>query len=210
LACPDSGSSGDEGRKRGQITTRPLALGLLQAQGRIRRVPVNGRLDQQRFGYLPWSPSPLAQGGPDPDTARTELAKRYFAWAAPASLSHFRWFSGLTAAAAKKAVEPLGLLPVGETGLLLPPDPADAFEEFTVPREATYALVAGIDGIHLLHREPGRLLDPSDAGRHSPGGKAGRTLADEADPPCPVIVDRGRITGRWEYDPDAGGIAWSA
>jgi winged helix DNA-binding protein len=200
---------GDEGRKRGQTTTLPLALGLLQAQGRIRRVPVHGRLDEQRFGYVLWSPSPLAHGGPDPDTARTELAKRYFGWAAPASLKHFRWFSGLTAAAAKKAVEPLGLLPVGDTGLLLPPDLADAFEDFTVPREPVYALVAGIDGIHLLHRELGRLLFPSDAGRRSPGSK-GRTLADEPDPPCPVIVDRGRIAGLWEYDPEAGGIAWLA
>ncbi|WP_091618103.1 DNA glycosylase AlkZ-like family protein [Amycolatopsis saalfeldensis] len=136
-------------------------------------MPVNGRLDQQRFGYLPWSPSPLAQGAPGPDAARTELAKRYFGWAASASLKHFRWFSGLTAAAAKKAVEPLGLLSVGETGLLLPPDLADAFEEFTVPREAAYALVAGIDGIHLLHRELGRLLDPPPD-RRAVGVRPGR------------------------------------
>jgi hypothetical protein len=43
---------GDEGRKRGQTTTLPAALGLLQAAGEIRRVPVNGRLDQQRYAYV--------------------------------------------------------------------------------------------------------------------------------------------------------------
>ena len=197
---------GEEGRKAGASTTLPMALGLLQAQGEIRRVPVNGRLDQQRYGYVRWSPSPLAGAGPDPEAARTELARRYFSWAAPASLKHFRWFSGFTAAVAKNAVAPLDLRPVDGTDLLLPPDQADEFAAFTVPREPWYALVAGIDGSHLLHRDMGRLLDPADAKRPVPGGAAGRTLGDEPDPPCHPIVDRGRIVGLWEYDPDVGQI----
>ncbi|WP_409495948.1 DNA glycosylase AlkZ-like family protein [Amycolatopsis sp. cmx-11-12] len=197
---------GAEGKKRGQTTTLPLALGLLQSRGRIRRVPVNGRLDQQRFGYVPWTPSPLDGDGPDMDAQRTELARRYFSWAAPASLKHFRWFSGLTAAAAKKAIEPLDLEPVGDTDLLLPAGLAAEFEKFTVPRKPSYALVAGIDGIHLLHRELSRLVNPEDAAKHSPGGKPGRTLGDETDPQCPIVVDRGRVVGLWEYDVDAGEI----
>ena len=40
-------------------TTLPLALGKLQAMGEIRRVPVNGRLDQQRYKYSAWRPNPL-------------------------------------------------------------------------------------------------------------------------------------------------------
>jgi len=39
---------GEAGKKKGISTTMPLALGRLQASGDIRRVPVNGRLDQQR------------------------------------------------------------------------------------------------------------------------------------------------------------------
>lgn len=201
---------GAEGKKRGQTTTLPLGLGLLQAQGRIRRVPVNGRLDQQRFGYVPWSPSPLTHAKLDMDGARIELARRYFGWAGPASLKHFRWFSGLTAAAAKKVVEPLNLQPVLGTELLLPQDQVAAFERFTMPRAPSYALVAGIDGIHLLHRELSRLIDPVDATRQSPATKPGRTLGDEADSQCPIIVDRGRIVGLWEFDVDAGEIAYQA
>ncbi|WP_414944642.1 DNA glycosylase AlkZ-like family protein [Amycolatopsis sp. cmx-11-32] len=197
---------GAEGKKRGQTTTLPLALGLLQSRGRIRRVPVNGRLDQQRFGYVPWTPSPLDGDGPDVDAQRTELARRYSSWAAPASLKHFRWFSGLTAAAAKKAIEPLDLEPIGDTDLLLPADLAVEFEKFTVPRKPSYALVAGIDGIHLLHRELSRLVNPEDAAKRSPGGKVGRTLGDETDPQCPIVVDRGRVVGLWEYDVDASEI----
>jgi hypothetical protein len=47
---------GEEGRKKGIATTLPLALGRLQA-AEIRRVSMNGRLDQQRYRYAvrtPW------------------------------------------------------------------------------------------------------------------------------------------------------------
>ncbi|WP_329053462.1 winged helix DNA-binding domain-containing protein [Amycolatopsis sp. NBC_01488] len=193
-------SLGDAGKKRGVTTTLPLALGWLQARGEIRRVPVDGRLDRQRYGYVRWAPRT------PPSDVDTELARRYFAWAGPASLKHFRWFSGRTAAAAKKAVESLELEPIEGTDLLLPGGLAAEFAAFTVPDKPSYALVAGIDGIHLLHRDLPRLLDPADAQRPAPGGKG--TLGAEADPPCHLIVDRGRITGLWEFDADAGKIVY--
>jgi winged helix DNA-binding protein len=191
---------GDTGRRRGLSTTLPLALGLLQATGEIRRVPVNGRLDQQRYGYVRWpaGPTPL-----DPPAADVALARRYFHWAGPASLKHFRWFSGFTAARAKAATAALDLVGVPGTDLLLDSADSAEFAAFTPPARPCYTLLAGIDGIHLLHRDLGRLLDPADAARPVPAGKPGRTLGDEADPPTPVIVDRGRIVGLWEYDPDA-------
>lgn len=196
---------GEAGRKRGTTTTLPLALGLLQARGDIRRVPVNGRLDQQRYGYVRWTPSPRG-GLSDMDTARTELARRYFSWAAPASLKHFRWFSGFTAASAKKIAEQLELVPLDGTDLLMPKEIADEFAAFTVPSEPSYALLAGIDGIHLLHRDMPRLLADADVERPVPGGRAGETLGGQADPPSHVIVDRGRIAGLWEFDTETGKI----
>src|SRR6185295_9127151 len=54
-----SRSLGEEGKKKGMTTTLPLALGILQAAGDIRRVPVNGRIDQQRYQYIAWRPNPL-------------------------------------------------------------------------------------------------------------------------------------------------------
>jgi hypothetical protein len=201
---------GGEGRKRGVSTTLPLALGLLQARGEIRRVPVGGRLDQQRYGYVRWSLWPPAAGQLDVEAARVELARRYFSWAGPASLKHFRWFSALPAAAAKKAITPLGLCLLDGTELLLAPEHVEEFGAFTMPHEPSYALVAAIDGIHLLHRELARLLDPADAGRPVPGGKSGRTLGTAADPPCNIIIDHGRLVGLWEYDPEAGEIVYQA
>jgi Winged helix DNA-binding domain len=197
-------SLGEAGKKHGTTTTLPLALGLLQAQGRIRRVPVNGRLDQQRFRYVAWDQPPDV----DLDSASVELARKYFDWAAPASMKHFRWFSGLTAAAAKKAVAALDLRAVPGTDLLLPPDLVAEFDAFTAPVTPNYTLVSGIDGLHLLHRDLGRLLDDADTTRPSPGDKPGRTLGDLSDPESSIIVDRGRIVGLWEYDPDAEKIVY--
>ncbi|MEV7552655.1 crosslink repair DNA glycosylase YcaQ family protein [Amycolatopsis sp. NPDC089917] len=200
-------SLGEAGRKRGTTTTLPLALGLLQVRGDIRRVPVNGRLDQQRYGYVRWTPSPRGELS-DMDTARTELARRYFSWAAPASLKHFRWFSGFTSASAKKAVEPLDLVPLDGTDLLMPKELADEFAAFTVPSKPSYALLAGVDGIHLLHREMSRLLDDADVERPIPGGRAGETLGGQADPPSHLIVDRDRFAGLWEFDTETSKIVY--
>ena len=94
---------GAEGKKRGVTTTLPLVLGRLQSLGEIRRQPVNGRLDQQRYSYVRWTDSPLGNSVLSFSDAYFELARRYFRFAGPASLAHFRWFSGLGAGAAKAA-----------------------------------------------------------------------------------------------------------
>ena len=204
-------SLGEEGKKRGHSTTLPMALSLLQSQGEIRRVPADGRLDQQRYAYVRWSPSPLDGYTADLEETYTQLARRYFGWAGPASLAHFRWFSGLGATAARTAVAPLALVPVaGREELLLLPEQVDEFDAFAVPRAPSYVLVPVHDGVHLLYRELGRLLDPPDTARPVPGGKAGRTLGQEPDPPSLAILDRGRLVGLWEYDVDARDIVYQA
>ncbi|MFJ1796137.1 DNA glycosylase AlkZ-like family protein [Kitasatospora griseola] len=193
-AGPAARPLGEAGRKRGVSTTLPLALGLLQARGLIRQVPVNGRLDQQRYGYLRWDRAVHGEAA--------DLARRYFAWAAPASVRHFRWFSGFNAATAKAALAPLELtrLPGGE--LLMPAELLDEWTAFTVPEQPAYALVAGIDGLHLLHRDLARLVDERDAGRLAPASRTGRSFGSESDPSTHLVVDRGRIVGFWEYDPE--------
>ena len=71
-------SLGEEGKKKGVTTTLPLVLGKLQAIGEIRRVPVNGRLDQQRYKYAVWRPNPLRGFKMTEEQAATDLGRRYF------------------------------------------------------------------------------------------------------------------------------------
>jgi Winged helix DNA-binding domain len=191
---------GEAGRKRGQTTTLPAALGLLQAAGEIRRVPANGRLDQQRYGYVRWS---APSSGLTDDEARTELARLYFDWTGPATLAHFRWFSAFSVAQAKAAVAPLDLVPLDD-GYLAPAPLAAEFAAFTPPTKPRYALLAGIDALILLRRDVPALVAESDVDTPVPGEpmRAGglTDLTDHA------IVDRGRLVGLWQYDVAAGEV----
>lgn len=200
---------GDEGKKKGVTTTLPVALGLLQARGEIRRVPLEGRLDRQRFAYAHWSPSPRADFTLTPAQARTELARLYWTWTGGATMKQFRWFSAFTVAFAGAAAEPLGLTPLAGTDVLALPDDAKAYEEFTPPATPRYAVVAWIDGISLLRRDLASLLDESDAARDL-GAIDKRALGALSDLPAQGIVDRGRLVGLWDFDPDAGEIVWTS
>jgi hypothetical protein len=87
-------SLGPAGVKKGLSSTLPLALGRLQDAGRILRIPARGRLDEQRYHYARWEPSPLKGFNRSAEECAVELARRYFPWTGPATEAQFRWFSG--------------------------------------------------------------------------------------------------------------------
>jgi hypothetical protein len=195
-------SLGEAGRKKGLATTLPVALGLLQAAGEIRRIPSDGRLDRQRFTYARWTAPHTRLKD---DEARAELARRYFGWTGGASLAELRWFTAFSARDAKAAVAGLDLADIGGGRLALRPD-ADALAGHAPPAEPRYALLAGIDALVLLRRDVPSLLDPGDATRAIPGHRAG--LGEVRDLPDHAIVDRGRLIGLWEYDVETERIVW--
>ncbi len=204
-------SLGAEGKKKGLTTTLPLALGALQEEGEIRRIPVDGRLDQQRYRYARWTPNPLKKLKLSREEALTELARKYFRWIGPASVDEFRWFSGLGAGAAKKALEPLGLAAIPDSGDRLAfPDDAKAFRGFSPPKKPSYALVSSLDGLFHHRRELASHLDGADAKRKTLTGADGRTGGALLDLPSHAIVERGRLVGLWEYDVDRESIVWQS
>src|SRR2546429_305386 len=95
---------GDAGKKKGIATTLPVALGLLQASGRLRRIPVDGRLDQQRYSYARWE-SPASKH--TDEEAGRELIRRYLGWTGGASIAHLRWFTAFGAKDVRSAVAAL-------------------------------------------------------------------------------------------------------
>jgi winged helix DNA-binding protein len=206
-----SRSLGPEGVKRGLATTLPVALARLQAEGLIRRVPTNGRLDQQRYRYAAWRPSPLAKLKLSLDKAHTELARRYFRWIGPATVAEFAAFAGLGAKAGKAAVEPIGLVPM-EAGSdrLMFADDREALASFQGPNGACYALVSGLDGIVLHRRDPKSLLDERDALRKVMADEAMQALGGLSDLPSHALIDRGRLVGLWEHDPEDGALVWAS
>jgi hypothetical protein len=205
-----SRSLGEEGKKKGLTTTLPLALGRLQTEGKIRRVPTNGRLDQQRYRYVNWSPSPLAKYPESLDAAFTELARHYYRWAGPATLGEFQEFAGLGVKATKQAVEPLGLVPAepGSDRLLLPADAA-AFKAYEPPAKPHFNLISGLDPINANRREIQTMIDEKDRTRSVVVDAKPAKLADLVDLPSHAILDRGQIIGLWEFDVDSGSIVWA-
>jgi hypothetical protein len=196
---------GPEGTKKGLTTTLPVALGKLQESGEIRRVPINGRFDQQRYQYAIWRPNPLRGFKLSPEQTHTELARRYFAWIGPASAADFQMFSGLGVKAAKAALEPLKLEPIeissGDQRLFLPGTRTE-FDAFKPPKEPRYSLLGGIDSLFLLRSSYKDTLDPQDLERQVLDTKG--VLHSHA------IVDRGRLIGLWDYDQPTESIAWVA
>ncbi len=204
-------SLGEAGKKKGLNSTMPLATGRLQETGQIRRISTNGRLDQQRYRYAMWKPNPLASLKLSTDQAYVELARRYFRWAGPATIAEFQGFSALGVKAAKAAIEPLGLVPWnGDSGKLGFAGDLAEFEQFKPPAKPQYALVSSVDSLFLLRRDLASLIDPKDAKQKSMGEKGLRDVGNLVDLPSHAILDRGRLIGLWEYDPETGSIAWSS
>lgn len=198
-----SRSLGEEGKKKGVTTTLPLALGVLQSTGAIRRVPVNGRLDQQRYNYTRWSPNPRDGFALDSVAQQTELARRWFSWVGPGTMKEFQWFSGLSGKAATAAVAPLKLVAAaGFPDRLLLPAHTDAFAAFKTPKSPQYALVSSLDSIAAARRDASTLFDPDELARVLAVEKkqAGGALSDLTNH---AVLDRGRVIGLWEFDPDA-------
>lgn len=196
-------SLGEEGKKKGASTTLPTALGLLQADGRIRRVPVNGRLDQQRYAYTSWT---LPPSGLDDDAARARLIERYLRWTGGATFKQTQWLSGFTVAQSKAALAAVGAVEVttaaGEQLWMLPDD-VEQLSAFTAPQEEQIQLLAGTDSLVLLRRNSADMLAEGDQGRKI----LDTTLALQADLSDHPILDRGRIIGLWQYDPGKERIA---
>jgi hypothetical protein len=204
-------SLGPAGVKKGLSSTLPLALGKLQDAGRILRIPARGRLDEQRYQYVRWEPSPLEGFHRSAEECAVELARRYFQWTGPATTAHFQWFSGLGVKAAKQAIASLGLEPVARgSDLLLLPEDREGFEQFLPGKTPLCTAVSSLDGIVLLRRDASALLSQSDLAKEWPGGESagGAALGGLGDLPHHAILDRGTLTGFWEYDPSAGEVVW--
>ena len=193
---------GEVGKKKGMITTLPLALGKLQSLGQIRRIPSNGRLDQQRYRYAGWKNNPLEKFKLNLDQSFVELARRYFRWIGPASLAEFRGFSALGVKSAEQAIAPLGLVPIslGDSRLMFADD-LDALRSIRIPKDPDYKLVSGLDSILSLRREVAGLVDAGDASRIVLGDREKTGLGTLNDLSDHAIFDRGRLVGLWLFDP---------
>jgi hypothetical protein len=174
---------GEAGKKIGFTSTLPIALRLLQVQGRVLRLAEDFRLDAKRYFYKRWLDSlPVGDTPKDIDAA---LAVRFLSWAAPATPNDFAFWAGLNKTAARKVL--------GEA----PPRPAAT--------KKGVMLLPYRDNYFALHRDLTAfakgimLLDMSN--KPAPIEKL-TSLHHNA------IVAGGELRGIWEYDPAEETIIW--
>jgi hypothetical protein len=137
------------------------------------------------------------------EEAYTELARRYFRWIGPATAAQFQAFSGLGVKVSKAAIEPLKLVPL-EAGseLLMFAYEKDRLSAFKPPAKPQYVLVSSLDSVALLRNDTKSLIDEKDAELQKTVGLS--------EFPNHAIMDRGRLVGLWEYDPETEKIVWSS
>ncbi|MHA7271609.1 DNA glycosylase AlkZ-like family protein [Arthrobacter sp. HLT1-20] len=191
-------SLGEEGKKKGASTTLPTVLGLLQADGRIRRVPVNGRLDQQRYAYTAWGLPPAKES---PEQARAKLMENYLGWTGGATLKQTQWFTAFTVAQSKAALAVVQA--VEAHGMWMLPADAEKAADFVPEQQEQIQLLASSDSLFLLRRNAAEHVAEEDAHLQFLDDK----LSLQGDLPDHPIVDRGRIIGLWQYDPGQERIA---
>jgi len=202
-------SLGEEGKKKGLTTTLPLSLGLLQTEGRIRRKPITGRLDTQRYEYELWQP-PLGPM-PDDEDAAAEIAKLYFGWCGAATLKEFRDYTAFTAAKAGAACERAGIVSFGsEPDLLALPGAYEELSQHSAPSAPAYSLVGNLDPFVSLRRNAMFWLDPIDGSRMVPSDSGIKQVSELSELWSHAILDRGRLIGLWEFDAEAGNIVWQS
>lgn len=201
---------GAAGKKIGHNTTLPTALRQLEWAGKLRRIHVGGRVDTSRYEWALSEEDLVAGASGDAETQAVALARRYFDWAGPASLTEFVEWTGVKRRDARAAIAALELDEVriesrGDVSYVV----GGALDTPPAPDDAVYLLPAQDN--HLAFRDGlAALVDPRHhdhevvvmGGRTQPLGKARWVIQRP-------IVHRGALVGFWEYDPDAGAIVYA-
>ncbi|MWA16142.1 winged helix DNA-binding domain-containing protein [Streptomyces sp. BA2] len=164
-------------------------LGVLAAEGRIRRSRPAGSWTSAQFRWTPAQPLPAV---PVPE-ARSTLARHYLAAFGPATVDDMKWWTGWSLRDTRKAIAATGALAVEldeGTGYLLPED-LESLEPLT-PREQGAALLPSLDPTPMGWRHRHWYLDPAHTA----------ALFDRNGNIGPTIWWNGRIIGAWAQHPD--------
>jgi len=208
-------SLGERGRKLGMSSPLPTALRYLEFEGKVERTLEGGRLDSERYEWRLAAKSPFtgARVPGDPVDRNAAIARRFFAAAGPATLRELCDWTALAQRDARAAMDRLPLVPVtvegyGEDAFVLEDDlPA---LRAAAPPARTISFLAFEDNFIVLHGGPGAFVDPRHHGRPIPvwGTSKATTLGQATHMSMRALADGDRITGLWEYDPDAARVVF--
>ncbi|WP_329394742.1 winged helix DNA-binding domain-containing protein [Streptomyces melanogenes] len=162
-------------------------LGVLAAEGRIRRDRPAGSWTSAQFHWAPAQPLPQL---PAPE-AKTALARHYLKAFGPVTVDDVKWWTGWNLTDTRKALAATGAQAVEldhGTGYLLPED----LDTAPATPEPAAALLPGLDPTPMGWRHRDWYLDPDHT----------KALFDRNGNIGPTIWWHGRIIGAWAQHPD--------
>ncbi|MFJ3922205.1 winged helix DNA-binding domain-containing protein [Streptomyces sp. NPDC090022] len=161
-------------------------IGVLAAEGRIRRTRPAGSWTSAQFRWTPAHPLPDVPAA----EARATLARHYLAAFGPVTVADLKWWTGWTLTDTRKAVAATGAQAVEldeGTGHVLPGDLGE-----TAPDESGAALLPGLDPTPMGWRHRDWYLDPGHTA----------ALFDRNGNIGPTPWWNGRIVGGWAQHAD--------
>lgn len=178
------------GRWAADVSLSSRVLFLLAAEGRILRTRPRGSWISSHYHWAPtvdWLGAPLADV--DPETARSELLRRWLARFGPATARDIRWWMGWTMAKTNAALEalPTATVTVDGAEAHVASDDVDPVSE----PGPWVAMLPGLDPTTMGWKERGWYLGDHGAELFDSNGNAG-----------PTIWADGRIVGGWSQQRD--------
>ncbi len=203
-------SFGEAGKKVGLSSPLPLALRLLEFDGRIERTLEGGRLDSERYQWrrAEW-PVPAASSSP-----LTTVIKSFLDVAGPSTLGHLSAWSGVPQRDLEPLLagdmidaQPIDIESVGAAYAR----PADVAAAASIPSPRGLRLLAFEDNYLVNHGGPAVVTRPEHHGIKADiwGSDKPEALGTAAHVLSRTIVIDGFVAGFWEVDPRANGAVWT-
>jgi hypothetical protein len=205
---------GSSGKSLGERSTLTYALRLLQRQMVVQRLAADRRLDSEAYSYRLLRPEFLKELSQE--EAENGLARRFFDWAAPATLKEFAWWVGISQRDARNIIERIGLIQVSIEGWAkeawIPDRQTDELNAARAKKSDTdFTLLPFRDNYLYFRRGIGVLLDKADRATEVLDWMRRPALLGELDSlHHNAIIRGGRLAGYWEYDPKDDDVVWRA
>lgn len=207
-------SLGEPGKKVGVSSTLPPALRRLEFSGRISRMPLEGRLDHERYEWRAADGDPLARADlpADPSRLLALLLSGFVARAGVTTLAAFCAWSGSTKRDAKAALEHADFENADAEGVgdgaLCTPELSTLLKKADKARDAVAFLPFEDNLVHLAGGMAAAWVVPAKHDLQVPAwgnmkdGRKTTRLGNAKHVRWRSILADGRICGFWDYDPE--------
>ena len=209
-ALPDGAipSFGDPGKKIGMSSPLPLALRMLEFDGRIERTLEGGRLDSDRYH---WRKTRVSDAARDSGGALAAVVGAFLDFAGPCTLAHIAAWSKRPQRDLRPVLDHLGAKPVTIDGLGEAwARHGDVGAAMRAPEPRGFALLAFEDNYLVNHGGLAAVTEP----RHHEisidiwGGSKPEAITTANHVLSRTIVLDGFVVGMWEVDPRANRAVW--